>query len=176
MIIILWLSNNRMVYIMRAIFLDIDGVLNCISTKDRYCNCIIGIEDKLVKSLHEIVKQTDAKIVLCSSWKLSWNKTNKNLQGGLANYLDKKLKYQDLYIFDKTTDNGRDRGCGIRNYLKNNPHITSWCVIDDEIFDDYEECSIMGNLVKTEFYNDNGGIQAQHIDKAVSLLMTENSE
>lgn len=154
---------------MKVIFLDVDGVLNCTSTEDVWCG-FIGIEDRLIKALHKIIKHTGAEIVLCSSWKSSWKRTNKNEQDVLANYLDEKLKNQGLYIFDKTNDNGRDRGHGIRNYLKDNPQITSWCVIDDEVFEDYEECSIMNYLVKTNFYDENGGIQSEHIEKAVSLL------
>lgn len=50
---------------------------------------------------------------------------------------------------------GSDRGHGIRRYLSDKPHIASWCVIDDEIFEDYEECDIMKNLVKTSFYDEN---------------------
>lgn len=154
---------------MKVIFLDVDGVLNCVSTEDR-CRGFIGIDDKLVEALYEIVEQTSAEIVLCSSWKSSWEKSEKNKQDSLGNYLDEKLEKQGLHILGKTDDNGGDRGHGIRNYLKDNPQITSWCVIDDEVFEDYEECSIMEYLVKTEFYNENGGIQSEHIEKAVSLL------
>ena len=155
---------------MRIIFLDIDGVLNCQSSKSR-CSGFIGIDDKKVKALREIVEQTGAKIVLCSSWKTHWERTEKDAQNELANYLDRKMKRERLRVLDKTSDDGSDRGHGIRRYLSDKPHITSWCVIDDEIFEDYEECSIMNHLVKTSFYDDNGGLQCGHIEKAVEILM-----
>ena len=109
----------------KIIFLDVDGVLNCSSTKDR-CGPYIGIEDKKVKLLKEIVKSTKAKIVLVSTWKENWyvEKRNKDKQDFLADYLDQKIKKQRLVIMDKTDDYmWSDRGSsiiGYLNYLKQN--------------------------------------------------------
>lgn len=154
---------------MKVIFLDVDGVLNCEMTKDT-CSYYLGIDDRLVKNLKEIVDKTDAEIVLCSSWKTHWHKENKSEQGNLGIYLDRKLRKQYLTILDKTQDHGSDRGHGIKNYLEANPQITSWCVIDDDIFDDYKTCGILNNLVKTTFYGIDGGLQNEHIEKAISIL------
>ena len=52
----------------KVIFLDIDGVLNCSTTKD-LCEFYTGIEDKKVAILKQIVDATDAKIVLISTWR-----------------------------------------------------------------------------------------------------------
>ena len=56
---------------MKIIFLDIDGVLNCQKSQSK-CGGLIGIDDKKVKVLRKIVESTNAKIVLCSSWKSGW--------------------------------------------------------------------------------------------------------
>lgn len=154
---------------MKVIFLDIDGVLNCQSSKSKYRG-LIGIDNKKVKVLRRIVELTSAKIILCSSWETGWRKTEKELQGTLASYLDMKLDKECWHIFDKTDDSGSDRGHGIRRYLENNPQITHWCVIDNDIFIDYEECGIMDHLVKISFYDNNGGLQEEHIDKVVEML------
>lgn len=153
---------------MKVIFLDVDGVLNCRSSKSR-CGIFIGIDDSKVKILKAIVDKTDAKIVLCSSWKNMWERENKECQDNLANYLDKKLKKQNLFVLDKTDDNGEDRGRGIHRWISNH-NVEQWIVLDDDIFPDYEEMEIIPHLVKSYFYDELGGLQHEHIDAAVRLL------
>ena len=86
---------------MKVIFLDIDGVLNEEKSRSRCCG-YKGIDDNKAKNLASIVKATGAEIVLISTWKDDWRKTDKARQGMMANYLDKKLKKQGLYVLDKT--------------------------------------------------------------------------
>lgn len=50
------------------VFLDVDGVLNCMGTTDMIKD-YIGIDDTRVTILKEIVDIMDARIVLISSWK-----------------------------------------------------------------------------------------------------------
>ncbi len=64
---------------MKIIFLDVDGVLNCHNTfKKQHEKYIktgiweIEIELSKVKLLKQIVDNTNAKIVLSSTWRLSW--------------------------------------------------------------------------------------------------------
>lgn len=152
---------------MKVIFLDIDGVLNYISTTDEI-DRFLGIDDKLVKNLKEIVDKTNAEIVLCSSWKKYWDK-DKSKQGKMANYLDMKLEKQGLKIIDKTDDNRYDRGHGIQRYIQEH-NIEKWCVLDDEVFFDYEDCDIIEHLVKTEFFSHLGGLRKEHVDKAIVYL------
>lgn len=73
----------------KVIFLDVDGVLNCHSTKDK-CDGYIGIDDKKVSLLKEIVDTTGAIIILVSSWKEWWtnNPRYKLTQDEKATYLD----------------------------------------------------------------------------------------
>lgn len=157
---------------MKVIFLDVDGVLNWHGSKSR-CAGYKGIDDDKVKLLKEIVIKTNAKIVLCSSWKEFWWPIEKECQDEFANYLDRKLKKQNLYIFDRTYDLGWNRGEGICNWLENK-NVESWIVLDDEIFDDYERFGIMSHLVKTEFYEkDGGGLKPEHVEKAIKLLNGE---
>ena len=80
---------------MKVIFLDIDGVLNCRSSKSR-CGCYIGIDNDKVKRLRQIVEATGAEIVLCSSWKKWWLPANKAEQDRNATYMDKKLQCEGL--------------------------------------------------------------------------------
>ena len=157
----------------KVIFLDVDGVLNYQSTKDR-CGDYIGIDDSKVQLLKEIVDKTKAKLVLVSTWKEYWFKHEKmkSEQDELANYLDKKLAKQGLEIWDKTDDYYFfNRGEGIIQYInimnsKGN-HITDFAIIDDEMFD-YKETKLTRNLIQTSFYK--GGLQAKHVGKALNQL------
>lgn len=158
---------------MKVIFLDIDGVLNCQSSESM-CGGMIGIDDKKVKVLEEIVNKTNAKIVLCSSWKTFWERYEKIEQNEMGNYLDRKLKRHRLSILDKTVDRGSNRGYGIKQWLLNKEYIESWIVLDDDIFDDYESEGIMEHLIKTKFYDDLGGLQEEHVKQAIKILNSED--
>lgn len=156
---------------MKLIFLDIDGVLNCMGSKSR-CQGFIGIDNDKVKRLKQIVDATDAKIVLTSTWKRHWDK-NKDFNETMGKYIDQKFKKQGLRVMDKTTDDNIHRGIGIKNYIISfHTSVESWIVIDDEYFPDYEETGVLEHMVKTDFYN-NGGLQDCHIELAINLLNKE---
>ena len=152
---------------MKTIFLDVDGVLNCDETDDVIFG-YMGIEYCAVKMLKEIVDATEAQIVLCSSWKEDWYKDEKDKQDRLANYLDKRLAEENLTIVDKTVDKVWNRGEGILNYLKEHPEITTWIILDDEIYDDYEETGCLPHLVQTAWYD--GGLKECHVQEAIYKL------
>ena len=150
---------------MRIIFLDVDGVLNSNDTEDVFRG-FIGLDYSGIKLLREIVDATSAEIVLVSTWKLSWDKDG-SLPDSLGAYLDARLAEEDLTIIDKTGGHIYDRGQGIVDWLAEHP-TESWIVLDDEIFDDYEECGIMPHLVKTSFYD--GGLKDKHVEMAIEML------
>ena len=154
---------------MKIIFLDVDGVLNSNDTEDIFRG-FIGLDYSGIKLLREIVDATSAEIVLVSSWKSRWYKDHKECQDNLANYLDQRLAEENLKILDKTEGSSFDRGHGIIDWLSEHP-TDSWIVLDDEIFNDYEECGIMPHLVKTNFYD--GGLKEKHVEMAINLLNKE---
>ena len=154
----------------KVIFLDVDGVLNCQSSKSK-CDKTIGIDNSKVKILKEIVDNTNAKIVLTSSWKTFWEKDYNLIIHHHGKYLNNKLRKQGLYILDKTEDKGRNRGKGIYNWIKKYS-VKNWLVLDDEIFKDYDE-EIIRHWIKTDFYDNNGGLQKNHIEKAIKILNGE---
>jgi hypothetical protein len=156
---------------MKIIFLDVDGVLNSIDSEDCF-HCFIGLDYSGIKLLKEIVDATGAEIVLVSTWKYSWEKDNKSRPDSLGSYLDERFAEEGLTIIDKTDYAGiHDRGHGIIDWLSEH-HADSWIVLDDEIFEDYEECGIMPHLVKTNFYD--GGLKEKHVELAINLLNKEN--
>ena len=154
---------------MKILFLDIDGVLNFGGCKDRAPSGCIGISDEKLSLLKEIVSKTNAKIVLVSTWKFGWEKTNKADMVVDCIYMEEKFKEHGLSIYDKTYDRGFNRGQGIRDYLfDTEDFIDSWIVIDDEVFVDYKENQVIDRLVKTSFYND--GLLECHVKEAIKKL------
>ena len=154
---------------MKVIFLDIDGVLNCEGSRSR-CVGYRGIDDKKAENLAKIVKATGAEIVLTSTWKDGWRKTDKAHQGIRASYLDKKLKKQGLVVFDKTRDSDGEgwfsRGEGILDYLENHA-VENYVILDDYQFD-FDWCDLTDNYVKTDNYN--GGLTEELAEKAMEIL------
>ena len=157
----------------KLIFLDIDGVLNCHYTKDR-CDNTIGIDDKKVSLLKEIVDKTKAQIVLVTSWKDGWT-PEENFKSGqceLAKYLDNKLATQGLVAIDKTIEgNPSLRGKGLLRYLElqkeKEINVGKFIILDDEMFD-YKETRLTPYLILTSF-NQNG-LEEKHVRKAIEML------
>lgn len=156
----------------KIIFLDIDGVLNCQSSEIYMPGYYVGIdEDKLLR-LKEIVNATGAQIVLSSSWKHYWRLEYKEFQNEFGNEIDNRLAPLGLLPIAKTEDPDRDglrRGAGIIKWVLDHG-VSDWVVLDDEIFPDFYDQSILPHLVKTTFYDDNGGLQPEHVKRAIEIL------
>ena len=147
----------------KAIFLDIDGVLNSYGENSKSkCGNYVGIDKDKVKRLAKIVQETDAILILTSSWKMGWEPKRKYTvyKYGIyepatnyhAKYLDNHLKKKGkLVLTDKTRErNLAERGNGIKAYLTQHPEITDWIVLDDEIFADFDEEEIIPHLILTD--------------------------
>ena len=154
---------------MKVIFLDIDGVLNYAGCTAR-CGMYMGVDDDRLRLLARLVKQTDAKIVLVSTWKHTWYKaSDKDKQDSLANYLDDKLAQFGLTIFDKTPDCYKGgylgRGEGIVVYVHDND-VTGFAILDDLQFD-YDACDLTDFWVQTD---DNVGLTEDNVRRAAQLI------
>ena len=152
---------------MKVILLDVDGVLNCKGTEAR-CGHYLGIDDDKVQHLRRIVEATGAVIVLVSTWKDYWEREHKEDQDPLANYLDRKLKTVGLRILDKTTDMDHDRGAGILRWMEGRP-VEAFVILDDGLFD-YAETGLLSHLVETTEGADDGGLQEEHVQRAIAIL------
>ena len=151
---------------MKIIFLDIDGVLNCETTADAVGN-YTGIEDKKVRLLSEIVRQTDALIVLTSTWTEFWyrEESKKELQDAFANHLDEKLNACGLSVFDKTEDRIFDRGKGILQFIKGY-EPEAFVILDDNLFD-FRETGLADHLIRTDL---SVGLTREDAARAISAL------
>ena len=162
----------------KLIFLDVDGVLNSSTTKER-CGPYIGIEQEKVKLLKELVDQTGAFLVLISTWKMFWYRNKKEKQDSLANHLDESLKKYRLKISAKTKDIGDpfDRSEGInelrlRLMMKHHISTNQYVILDDQELG-YKAGGMMDKWIKT---NEQTGLTKEHIEKAIKLLNNKRGE
>ena len=155
---------------MKIIFLDIDYVVNCMSTKERAPSGVIGVEQRLIAYIKEIVDATGAKIVLSSTWRKDWAFNLLNSKDW--DYLREEFAKQNLYFFDYTPiRSDSHRGREIKEWLESTDYnVRSYVIIDDEMFDikDLHE----GHMVQTSF---NDGINPYAVKMAIEILAKEDN-
>lgn len=118
---------------MKAIFLDVDGVLN----SDEYIKKIKemnieGIERDIdvnkIKLLKLAVEKTGAKVVLSSSWRYT----------RYAQELKQLLLAHGIGA-DSTPFINNERGIEIKKWIEEHKDVEEFVILDDEIFDSYDE-------------------------------------
>lgn len=107
----------------KIIFLDIDGVLSNINTKNLVAmggSPFLGLDPNLLQIFLDLIARVDAKIVLSTSWRDS-----KDL---LA-----ELKNNGINFVGKTPRFGTqpERGLEIKDYLDKHQEIKRYAIIDD---------------------------------------------
>ena len=152
---------------MKVIFLDVDGVLNSDEFFDNNKDNSY-IDEKTVRLLKKAVEETGAKVVVSSSFRYtrSFGKVQEILlRNGIA--------------FDKTPFLDNERGKEIKQWidehskiskeLKASSEVEDYVVLDDEIFDDFDE-EILSHLIKMEENEVRGfgkGLQEKDVDKII---------
>jgi len=132
---------------MKILFLDIDGVLNNLAS---LADGVHLLPDKCVM-LRECLKEVDAKIVVSSSWRILND----------LKMLQQLLRRSGLntQIVDVTPrlKTGR-RGLEIEAWLKGNPYVVNYCIVDDdsdmldEQKDNFVKCDTKIGLTTREIY------------------------
>ena len=159
----------------KVIFLDVDGVLNCATSKsscyDTVCGVVTGIDSDKVKRLAKIVEATGAEIVLSSDWKDGWSKYYTSSKPSHAKYLDNHLyKKGRLTIKDKTPNTNKGswfRGEEILAYLRSHKDVENYVILDDTFFEDFSIKEISEHLVLTEY---KVGLTDDDVEKAIKIL------
>ena len=157
---------------MKVIFLDVDGVLNSDEYFDKIKNLNIdGIQSEIdvekIKMLNMAINETGAKIVLTSSWRYTRN----------AQELKKLLSEYGIPT-DSTPFIQNKRGLEIKQYLLENPDVENFSIVDDELFDSYDD-ELIKKLVKIS--NGNGhnfgeGLLPKDIDEIIKRLGRNKSK
>lgn len=150
---------------MKVIFLDVDGVLN---SRDWIVNNRVRTENSVnpekVKLLAEIVQKTNAEVVLSSTWRYIPERP-------MFMYLTDMLGQSGIKIHSFTPKLDGDRPKEIMEWIyKRQEEIRFVSIEDDFSEDDYRKYGIEDCLVKTSFYGEYGGLQKEHVEKAIRLL------
>lgn len=151
---------------MKVIFLDIDGVLNSDEYFDKIEGLNIdGIESTVdvnkIKLLKEAIEATGAKVVLSSSWRYTRN----------AQHLKQLLLCYGIFT-DSTPFMENIRGKEIKKWLEEHKDTEDYVILDDEIFDSYDE-ELMRKVIKVS--NANGmsfgeGLQQKDVEQIIERL------
>ena len=169
---------------MKIIFLDIDGVLNSGdymsalyslrdrhnigSTKDEYGQLF---DPRCVAYLDFIIRETDAKIVISSTWRrngLSILKEMWEMRGLPGEVIDITPLTTDGDIVERYYHPDADRGYEIQEWLNNHTGITSHVILDDN-----SDMLPTQNFVKCD---GRFGISCEVSNKAIEYLKKENNE
>lgn len=158
----------------KYIFLDIDGVLNSMDwfKENRETSGYTEIDSEKVKLLKEIVDKTGAEIILSSTWRELAAHDSKP-DHPMYTYLVNSLKRFGLSIKDHTPYIQDNRPQEIKDWLKNNASDGEYTFVslDDDFSEkEYEKYGIGDFLIKTDFYGINGGLQQEHVNKAIQIL------
>lgn len=159
------MEENRV----KIIFLDIDGVLNSDEYFEKIKELHIhGIESEIdtnkIKLLKKAIDETKAKVVLISSWRYTRR----------AKELKELLAYYEIYV-DSTPFINHKRGLEIKTWLLDHPNVEDYVILDDEIFDSYDE-ELMNKLIKISNgngYNLGEGLLPKDVDKIIEKLGKE---
>src|SRR3569833_254585 len=104
---------------MKAIFLDIDGVLNS-EEPQNHRNIPYFVDDRLLDKITELVRKTGATVVLSSTWRV-------DPVGLLA------AKYYQVPFDDVCPDlPGAPRCEEVITWLRQHPDVTRYVVLDDD--------------------------------------------
>lgn len=151
----------------RFIFLDIDGVLN--SEHTRFVpSCGYGpatwdgIDYHCVHRLNKIVEETNANLILSSSWKIY-----KPLE-----YCEKHLqKYGLNFLIKERTRNfkGSNHGREICHWINKN----SWRIKSFVVLDDLERVYGWGFDDRIVLTSDSTGLTSENAKRAVEILQTD---
>jgi len=162
---------------MKVIFLDIDGVLNSnFWTNSHQKEISEGtlIEEEKVRLIAKLVKETGAVIVMHSGWRFWFDKDLKPIRKE-TQYLHRLFHTNKLEIYEMTPDLttteirekklfSKVKALEIVEWLKRNPKVRKWVVIDD--LDLHNE-----EVEKRQIYtNSEVGITENDIDKAREML------
>ena len=169
---------------MKIVFLDVDGVLNCALTKERF-NGMMGVDERFLVNLSKIIKVSSEKditrIVLSSSWRVGKDKDGNAIPGHYK-YLEQKLEDHGLAIYDETPvvrytkddySNHRGREIATWLYTHKDENITGIVILDDVAFEDFRIYHFGPYFVKSLYFSQYGGLIEPLVDKALRTLDKE---
>jgi hypothetical protein len=146
-----------------VIFLDIDGVLNTVYTKNAWV--WFGrpevLEKELVARMADLADRADAAVVLSSTWRTC----DVGLPGTVLSLEARGWASARDRIRDATPHLPREsRGAEIQAWLDKHSEVTNYVVVDDT---NDGLGALAERLVQTDRFT---GLQDEHVDRALALL------
>lgn len=155
---------------MKIAFLDIDGVINSedyavYRYETKQFNKDQFIDERAVAFLNYLIDQTEAKVVLSSSWRGSFDETLERLK--VAGF---KYDFFDKTPYLESRHRGSEIQAWIDNYEKDHEPLESYVIIDDDndILEDQEK-----NFVQCNFIH---GLTSVDCYKAIGILNNDIEE
>ena len=142
---------------MKVLFLDIDGVLNCMCPTPMQDNDWIDLDEwrygfnpDLVARLRHVIANTDCKIVISSSWRHHIDYAPYQPGRNWRDVLAEKLRRtrDEIIVGETPSDSKGQRGREIAEWLKAH-EVETFCVVDDEVVDILPYID-NANVVKTD--------------------------
>lgn len=152
--------------VIKVVFLDFDGVLNSRQYLANNNSQGVGIDPTRLALLRKMVFETDAKIVLTTSWREHWS-VIPWMCDETGKQINKLFNEHDLYIYDKTLSINHNRYDEISEWLKEHPNVKSFVVIDDEPF---EQGVLKDRFILTSRLRN--GLEKNDVEKAINILNT----
>lgn len=157
---LMWKKNMR-----PLIFLDFDGVINTPKTQGAWAlnPGDSPFEQELVNRVKYLVKESEAEVVISSTWRMVKEINPDWLAVNIGTWLKDAL-HKDWY----TPKYGGFRGNQINDWLRDHDYDGLFICIDDSSdFYDYQ------NLIHI---NCEVGIQEQDVEKALNVLKSQGPE
>lgn len=136
-----------------VVFLDVDGVLNTLTTCANAPSKIhIGVDEARIILLAKAMKETYTDgVVLTSTWKEMREDDEDYI------YLIRNLERQGISVLGKTEEERKSqRELGIMQYLEGHPEIEDFVILDDNQF------GFDGDRKLWESFLDTGGKGIEH--------------
>lgn len=117
---------------MKVLFLDIDGVCNSrrwfriMAKRDPNFKIWHEVDPELVKLVRQIIKETDCKVVLSSTWRL-YPEAREVVQQKVCDFIDVTI---DLQAGGKRGI--VDRGHEVQDWLDRHDNVTQYAILDDD--------------------------------------------
>jgi len=163
---------------MNIVFLDIDGVLNTHNylVKQVEQDGINSYQAQFnfcpdsLKNLKQIVEETDAKIIISSTWRISFKCAYDDPHRKFWKAIMKNLAsigiHKRVIGITPSLNDTRIRGEEIKSWLSNN-QVDNFVIIDD----DSDMADLMSHLAKCNWSD---GITKEVKDKAINILNGED--
>lgn len=103
---------------MKVLFLDIDGVVNCVKTTQRH-GPFVGIDPAMAERVKRIIKETGCEVVLSSTWRLT-DSSRAEVQKKVCDFIDVTASLPSNF-----------RGSEIDVWMRDHPEIERYAILDD---------------------------------------------